>query len=155
MTFSRGALAAGITAAALLPIVAFAQAQTDLSSTIRAELLSDPRTSTLTQSQLDAMVSVLTDKAQAQGITAQNIVWHPGMPASAASFASTASANVCEGTADIACMFDTAFGFLGPDTLIAYLLGLSSMGLIWILAEMLHHHKYGTFSHGPQTPVVQ
>jgi hypothetical protein len=35
-----------------------------------------------------------------------------------------------------------AFGFVGPDTTIPFCLGAASMGLIWIIAEMLHRHKY-------------
>jgi hypothetical protein len=37
---------------------------------------------------------------------------------------------------------DEAFGFIGPDTTIPFALGMASMGLIWIIAEMMHRRKY-------------
>jgi len=123
----------------LLPLIGSAQTTSDsaLQSTIRAELLSDPRTSALSSAQLDAMVSLLTQQAQAQGITASDITWRPQ---SFSSGAAPAAQESCAG--NFTCVFDEAFGFVGSDTVIPFSLGAASMGLIWILAEMIHRRKY-------------
>lgn len=110
----------------------------DLRSVIRAQLLSDPRTASLSSDQLDAMVSLLAQQAQKQGITAQDITWRPQAPAPAS--APRAPAESCAG--NFTCVMDEAFGFIGPDTTIPFALGAASMGLIWITAEMLHRRKY-------------
>jgi hypothetical protein len=124
----------------LLPHVAGAQSALsgDLSATIRAELLSDPRTASLSQAQLDAMVSLLAQKAEMQGITAADITWRPQSPVS--SGAGAAPTESCAG--NFTCIMDEAFGFIGPDTTIPFFLGMASMGLIWVLAEMMHRKKY-------------
>lgn len=148
-----------------LPLLACAQAATTtatssassaLSSTIRAELLSDPRTASLSQTQLDAMVAVLTAQAQSQGVTASEIGWHPQdylLPQAA----SAPAAPAC--TAGFLCLMDEAYGFIGPAAFIAILLGLFAIALIWILAEMIHYHRFGVHgslpSTSPPTPPVQ
>jgi len=136
--------------ALFFPFVSRAQsaAPADLSTTIRAELLSDPRTSSLSSAQLDAMVQLLTQKAQAQGITASDITWHPQQ--SFAPGAPVAPVESCAG--NFTCTFDEAFGFVGPDTSIPFLLGMASMGLIWIIAEMIHRHKYPHLFAVPAAP---
>jgi hypothetical protein len=125
--------------ATIVPLIASAQTTPDLSATIRAELLSDPRTSSLSAAQLDAMVSLLTQQAQAQGITAEDITWRP-QTFSNADVAPVAAPESCAG--NFTCVMDEAFGFIGPDILIPFALGAASMGLIWILAEMIHRKKY-------------
>jgi hypothetical protein len=109
----------------------------DLRAIIRAELLSDPRTASLSQAQLDAMVSLLSQEAQKQGLNAQDITWHPQ---SSASGAAQAAPESCAGS--FTCMMDQAFGFIGPDPTIPFFLGMASMGLIWVLAEMIHRKRY-------------
>ena len=130
--------------AALMPLVIHAQTSTssELSSTIRAQLLSDPRSATLSEAQLSAMVDLLSQEAQKQGLSAQDIEWHPNPSTLGGEGTDQASspAPVCDGS--FTCLMDEAFGFVGPDTTIPFFLGMSSMGLIWILAEMLHRHKY-------------
>jgi hypothetical protein len=131
------------TAFSLVPLIIHAQtttSQSDLSATIRAELLSDPRTSGLSQTQLDAIVSLLTKQAQSQGITVHDITWRP-QPLQFGSTNAPEAIDVCAGIPRYLCAFDEAFGFVGPDVLIAYILGVSSMGLTWILAEMIHRHR--------------
>ena len=127
----------------LSPHAAFAQTSSsaDLRSTIRAELLSDPRTSALSQTQLDAMVDLLTKEAVKKGITAQDIIWRPQtFSNNTAAGASTPAQDQCGGS--FTCIIDEAFGFVGPDTTIPFALGAASMGLVWILAEMIHRRKY-------------
>lgn len=133
--------------ALLLPLVSHAQTS-DLQATIRAELLSDPRTSSMTSAQLDAMVNVLSQQAQKQGITATDITWRPQPPVPEGT--QTASKASCDG--NFTCIFDEAFGFVGPDSGIAFLLGMASMGLVWILAEMIHRRKYPHVFAPPMPP---
>ncbi len=124
--------------ALLLPHAVRAQAaSSDLQATIRAELLSDPRTASLSQAQLDAMVSLLAQEAQKKGITASDITWRP-QPSVAPGPAVPPES--CAG--NFTCVMDEAFGFIGPDATIPFFLGMASMGLIWILAEMMHRRKY-------------
>lgn len=127
--------------AIVLPFLTHAQIATssELQATVRAELLSDPRTSSLSSAQLDAMVSLLTEQAQAQGITAHDIMWRPQTFSNSGATVA-AQQESCAG--NFTCVMDEAFGFIGPDTLIPFSLGLASMGLIWIIAEMIHRRKY-------------
>jgi hypothetical protein len=144
LSSSRILAVAILVVCAFMPLVLHAQTATSsaLSAAIRAELLSDPRSASLSEAQLSAMVDLLSQEAQKQGLTAQDIQWHPNPPATgyAAPGAVADSGPVCDGS--LTCLMDEAFGFVGPDTTISFLLGMSSMGLIWILAEMIHRHKY-------------
>ncbi len=132
------------------PHIARAQAAApgSLPAVIRAELLSDPRTASLSQAQLDAMVSLLTKQAQKQGLTAADITWHPQPPV----YSSAPAAPVASCSGDFTCMMDEAFGLVGPDTTIPFSLGAASMGLVWILAEMIHRRKYPHVSTPPVAP---
>lgn len=126
----------------LIPLLAHAQTQaSDLSATIRAELMQDPRTAGIPSAELDAMVSILTQQAQAKGVTAGDITWRPKDPASFVAEVKQAY-DMCEGMPAFFCAFNTAFGFIGPDTTIPFTLGAASMGLVWILAEMIHRRRY-------------
>lgn len=119
------------------------QNASDLRATIQAELLSDPRTTGLTQVQLGAIVDILTKEASKQGITAQDIRWRPQTPESfTAGDGAEGTAETC-GTWAFLCVFNEAFGFTGPDATIPFILGAASMGLIWIFAEMLHRRRHG------------
>lgn len=124
-----------ISLALLVPAMGHAQTSANLEATIRAELMSDPRTASLTSAQVEAMVSLLAQEAQRQGITASDITSRPS------SFAEEMT-DVCEGTPKVSCVFDVAFGLIGPDSTIPYILGATSMGLIWLLAEMIHRRRY-------------
>jgi len=136
---TKAVVAAGLVAVGLftLPLLAHAQAPaSDLSATIRAELLKDPRTASLSSAELDAMVSILASEAQRQGVTASDITWNP---------AADIVAEVVDACGDIpkfSCIFGLAFGFIGPDPTIPYILGVTSMGLVWLLAEMIHRRRY-------------
>ncbi len=135
-------------ALAFVPLVSYAQSPDDLGAIIRAQLLSDPRTSVLSEAQLSAMVDLLTQKAEEQGLTVADITWQPQTFADTAAPTAQEAYALCDG--DFTCIMAEAFGFIGPDTVIPFTLGAAAMGLVWILAEMIHRRKY---PHVPATPV--
>lgn len=135
-------LLAALAVAFLVPAAVYGQAASaDLRATIRAELLSDPRTSSLSQAQIDTLVSLLADEAQKQGITSQDIQWRPQNNERFVAIESAApEAAECAG--GFLCIMSEAFGFIGADTTIPFTLGAASMGLVWILAEMIHRRRH-------------
>ncbi|MDO8576067.1 MAG: hypothetical protein Q7R90_02000 [bacterium] len=138
---------------AVLPFLAHAQnTSADLRATIRAELLSDPRTSSLSDAQIDALVSLLADEAEKQGVTSQDIQWRPQ---SSERFVATESAapQAPECAGGFLCTMTEAFGFVGADTTIPFTLGAASMGLVWILAEMIHRRRHPYVSAAPSSGV--
>ena len=54
--------------AALMPFFALAQEEDALRSTIRADIMSDPRSSEMSPAESDAMVNALATQAEAQGV---------------------------------------------------------------------------------------
>ena len=54
-----------------MPFLAFAQEEDTLRSTIRADIMSDPRSSEMSPTEIDALVNALATQAQEQG-TAQD-----------------------------------------------------------------------------------
>ena len=123
------------------PLFSHAESTSDLSATIRAEIMSDPRTSGLTDAQIDSLVVLLTEEAQKRGITSQDIQWRPQnaerfVPGENAG----PSAPECMG--GFLCTLSEAFGFIGPDATIPFMLGAASMGLIWVIAEMIHRRRH-------------
>lgn len=139
----RSLLVALLFASAVFPLFARAQERaSDLRATIRAELLSDPRTSGLSEAQIDAAVDALAQEAEKQGITSQDIQWRPQNTEQfvAGDTAAADAENACEG--GFLCTLSEAFGFIGSDTTIPFSLGAASMGLIWIIAEMIHRRKH-------------
>jgi len=138
---------------AVLPFVVNAQnTQSDLRATIRAELLSDPRTSSLSEAQIDALVNLLANEAEKQGITSQDIQWRPQ---SSERFVATESAapQAPECAGGFLCTMTEAFGFIGADTTIPFTLGAASMGLVWILAEMIHRRRHPYVSATPSASI--
>src|SRR3989344_3033765 len=98
---------------AVLPFVVNAQnVSADLRATIRAELLSDPRTSSLSGAQIDALVGLLANEAEKQGITSQDIQWRPE---SSERFVATESAapQAPECAGGFLCTMTEAFCFIG------------------------------------------
>lgn len=144
-SFPRICLVTLVVLLTFVPFLTHAQtsssASSELSSTIRAELLSDPRTSSLSEAQIETMVGLLAEEAQKQGITSQDIQWRPQ---NTEQFVATQSAEqeTTECAGGFLCIMSEAFGFIGYDTTIPFFLGMSSMGLIWILAEMIHRHRH-------------
>ncbi len=128
-------------ALSILPLAVSAQESgSDLRATIRAELMSDPRTNGLSESELSAMVDLLAQEASKQGITVRDIQWRPTVQQSAES--APVEADYCGATPAFLCTFNIALGFAGTDPTIPFILGAASMGLIWILAEMIHRRRH-------------
>jgi len=123
--------------ALMLAVPAMAAAQsTDLQSSVRAALAGDPRTASMSQSQIDAMVQALSAQAQSKGITPQDIAWRPVTDAPAAPLVGT-----CSGPR-LLCNMSAAFGITGPDYLIAVWLGITALLLIFILGAVLEYRHF-------------
>jgi hypothetical protein len=117
----------------MLPLFVHAQ-QTDLQSTIRAAITSDPRAAGMSPAQIDAMVGALSQKAQQQGVTPQGITWRPYTPGSTV-------VEYCAPFPAFFCTLNASFGFYGPDFLIPIWLAVSSLMLILIVALYRHHRQ--------------
>lgn len=131
------ALAAGITLIALsFPLLALAQ--TDLSQSIRAALASDPRTNSMTEAQINAMVAALSQGAAQQGMTAQDVSWKPIPTQGGAALAQSA----CGGFPSYLCSMSEAFGFTGPDSIFAIWLGVSALLLMFIIGALLEYRHF-------------
>lgn len=144
MTMIRGmrllALGTAMLLTLALPLAVHAQASsTELRETVRAALLSDPRTASMTDAQLDAMVNVLTAQAQRQGVTAHDILWRP-QPAENAGETGAASLDQCS-SLSFFCMFNRAFGFSGNSTVIPLMLGGTSAVLLLLTGMMIEHYR--------------
>ncbi len=115
-----------------LPTLALAQS-TGLAEAIRAEILKDPRASTIPSAQVDAMVASLAQAAAQQGVTESDITWRPATVGD-------------EGQASCGffCAVNTIFGFGGDDYTIPVGLAITSALLILFISMMFHrHHKHG------------
>lgn len=122
------------------PQVTSAQESTgELRATIRGAIMSDPRTAGLSETQINTLVDLLAQEAQKQGVTAQDIQWRPE---GTERFVTGESTPPTQCTGGFLCLMSEAFGFIGPDTTIPFTLGAASMGLVWILAEMIHRRRY-------------
>ena len=126
-------------------------ASSDLRATIRAELLSDPRTSSLSEAQIDALVGLLADEAEKQGITSQDIQWRPESTERFVATESAAPQDAAECGGGFLCTMSEAFGFVGADTTIPFTLGAASMALVWLLAEMMHRRRHPYVSAAPSS----
>ena len=116
-----------VAAFAALPLFAHAQSA-DLTSTIRAALYSDPRTASMSQAQVDAMVAALSQRVQQKGLTPADITWRP-IPQGGFAAVST-----CGGYPAYFCTINTSFGFDGTDYMIPVWLAITSLLLIFLFA---------------------
>jgi hypothetical protein len=114
----------------IAPAITLAQA--DLQSTIRAQILQDPRTASMSQVQIDALVSALSQSAQQQGLTPQDITWRP------TGEQPVAPTNFCAPYPQYLCVMSAAFGFIGGDYIIP--LWLAVLSLLFLLTNALHKH---------------
>lgn len=133
-----------------VPLFVHAQAA-DLQTSIRAALLRDPRTASLTASQVDAMVQVLAGEAATRGITAQDIDWRPSTAES--TFTTTTGETTCGTIPRVLCTLNTAFGFSGSDPTIAIGLGITSGILVLIIGAMLGRRRFS--GNSPVPPPFQ
>lgn len=121
-----------------VPFVVHGQ-ENDLQTSIRAALLSDPRTAALSSAEIDAMVDILTEEAEKQGMTSRDIEWRPDTQST---FTTTSDASAsCGGIPSFLCALNTAFGFDGSDPTIAIGLGITSAILIVLLGLMLERSR--------------
>ncbi len=138
----------------ILPFVVSAQGaggeESDLRATIRAALLTDPRSASLSSAEVEEMVSALTGEAERQGVTSSDIAWRPQSPEESGSGAWDSSA--CGNPSGFLCALSTAFGFTGPDATIAVALGVLAAILLFVIGMMLYrrgHHAYHGQFPGP------
>ncbi len=141
----RVPLVLALALALTLPILVLAQ-EDEMHATVRAAIMQDPRTQGMSQEQIDAMVNLLADHAQQQGVTPQDITWRP---------ADTSATPVaaCAGLPQFFCTFSEAFGFSGPYFFIALALGASAAFLLFVIGMILHHrghHVTGPFVAQPR-----
>ncbi len=129
---------------ALAPSISLAQ-EDELHASIRAALMADPRTANMSEAELNAMVEIIAQQAQEQGITSQDINGE-GEPTMGAPL-STAMP-MCEMPAFM-CELNEAFGFDGSDLKIPIGLGVSSAWLLFIIGMMIHKGM-----HKPVVPVA-
>lgn len=141
-------------ALSLSPIIASAQtADEQLSATIRAAILSDPRSQSMTPAEVDEMTAALTRQAESVGMTAEDIVWRPTIGGSTGMDVSQAP--MCD---NFLCNLNNAFGFDGSNYTIPIWLGISSLLLIFIIASVLeyrHLHYKKMMQTGSQPPAMQ
>lgn len=135
------------------PLFIHAQSS-DLQTTIRAALLSDPRTSGLSATQIDAMVEVLAEEAKKRGISSEDIQWRP---VSEQTFSDTSGKEVqsCGNIPSFLCALNTAFGFNGSDPTIAIGLGVTSALLLLIIGLMLERSRRAGAAAAPLPPHFQ
>lgn len=129
-----------------LPLVTHAQtAQDELHAAIMNSLLADPRTANIPPEQLRVLVDALALQAQAQSVTAADILWHPDtfQQASGADQSSAEYFTGCAGGLSALCPFSAAFGFAGSSFDPTIPLGLfASSGLLFIiLRRMIKLHE--------------
>jgi len=118
------------------PYLVHAQAgNASLSETIRAAILSDPRTAQMTEAEIDAMVAALAEEAEAQGVTSYDILWQPQEPVV------EAVVEQC-GSMSFLCALNEAFGLDGSDVGIPIGLGIVSALLLFVIGSILLH-KHG------------
>ena len=112
---------------------AFAQTATDtqLRATIQAEVSADPRSQTMTQAQISALVDSLTSQAEAQGITASALTYRPAstVPQTPPSTASSQCTN-------FSCAFINAFGLDGSIPIIPLVFFAAAVLFILIFSVM-------------------
>lgn len=117
------------------------QAQTEdtaLRDTIRAAILSDPRSQSMTPEEIESMTVALARQAESVGMTADDILWRPVTEEAGSQ---QQGAETCDG---ILCALNHAFGFDGSNYTIPIWLGAISLMLIFIIAtifEYRHLHK--------------
>lgn len=128
-------LTASIAFSMIAPFTIQAQ-ESDLVTTIRAEIMKDPRSTDIPPAQMDSMVAALAEAAAAQGVTATDITWRPAEV--------DTSAQPTTADCGFFCRVNGIFGFEGDDYTIPLGLGVSSAILILIISMMFHrHHAHG------------
>jgi hypothetical protein len=143
-------IALGLTIAALLfitPFITHAQtsSQDQLRATIQAAITADPRSASMTQAQISAMVDALTVQANKQNVTASDIVWRPQALGPEVLIP---VAPACWGFPTFFCTLDDAFGFSGTDQTIPLSLFAASAAFILVLG-LMREHRHPTVALSP------
>jgi uncharacterized membrane protein len=134
----------GFVALAMIPAAVSAQTSTDeLRSVIQNSVISDPRTANIPPAQLQGLVDALVEQANAQHMTAADIIWRPQQAyAATVSAQATTQASVCmTGIQGYLCNFNQIFGFEGNNYEIPILLLFTSAFLIAVIWEIHVHHR--------------
>ena len=138
--FQEASAARAYSAAADAPLAqAQAQSNDELKTTIRAALLADPRSASLSEAEMEAMVSALAEKAQMQGVTSSDIAWRP--QSSESSDRGWWNMSACGNPSGFLCALSTAFGFAGPDPIIAIALGVLAAILLFVVGSLIEIHR--------------
>lgn len=119
-----------------LPMLAYAQSsEAELRAGIRAEILKDPRTASMSEAEIQAMVEVLAAGAEVEGIESSSFV------AQSRSFAPTAAEEEpsCGGMPVFLCHINQTFGFDGSNALMPIALLATSGLLAFLLYELKHY----------------
>lgn len=140
---------AAIFAVSILLIASFASAQesanADLQATIRASIQADPRAAGMTETQLDQLAASLAQEAQAQGVSAEDILWRPTtVPPEGAGeqLKGVPFMLSCGNENGMLCRINNALGFDGTNLLIPLALGIGAALLLLVLAILFMHHKH-------------
>ncbi len=128
---------------------AFAQ-EGDLEATIRAVILSDPRSAEMTEVEVNAMVAALASAASEQGMSPEDIVWRP-QDDSTFSGVEEGGGEAC-GYPVFLCSLNEAFGFSGDSLVIPLVLGVCSALLLFVLGSILLHVHGHHPVRGPISP---
>jgi len=128
-------VAAVIVFGIIVPVAFAHEADAELHATIRAAILSDPRTAEMSEAEIEAMVAALSEEATAQGVTAYDIVWRPQTEEEGAAS--------CNSMPQFFCTLNEAFGFDGSDIAIPIGLGITAAVLLFVIGSiLLHRHGH-------------
>lgn len=142
----------------MVPVSAAAQVE-DLRAAIQASILSDSRAQMIPPEQLKILVDSLVAQAQAQNLSAADILWRPQVAEAATVGAAqpmTSSSQTCaSGWQGYLCQFNIAFGFEGGNYEVPLFLLITSGLLIAVLWELIAHHRKALVSQSaPETGAV-
>jgi hypothetical protein len=127
---------------AMLPAAAFGQAaDVSLRDAIQASVMNDPRVSEIPPAQLTALIDALYAEAQAQSMSASDILWQPQNAAVGEVFSGTGAAECASGWEGYLCQFEHTFGFAGSNYELPIIVLVVSGLLILVLWELIAHHR--------------
>jgi hypothetical protein len=127
----------------LSPAFALAQtSQADLRTTIQNSVIADPRVANIPPQQLQALIDDLVAQANAQHMTASDILSNQPQ-AAASTFAAGQSYNeaCAAGWEGYACNFNKMFGFDGNNYTVPIVLFVTTAFLLAVIWELILHHR--------------
>lgn len=113
----------------------------DLRVAIQGSVLSDPRSSAIPPAQLNALVDQLVLQAEDQHMTAADILWRPQAAPPEPVAAGALKGGCGTGWEAYLCQVNRTFGFGGNDPTIPIFLLITSGLLIFIMVEVIAHHR--------------